>query len=52
MTKKTTFSNLSSDSAGKKRSIEAVRMARRKNTKKDYNKERAKKLKQWREWWI
>ena len=51
MTKKTTFSNLSSNSATKKRSLSALRNARKKDVKKDFNKERAETLKEWRKWW-
>ena len=51
MTKKTTFSNLSSNSARKKRSLSALRNARKKDVKKDFNKERAERLKEWRKWW-
>ena len=50
--KKVTLCNLSIDSARKKRSLAAVKKAVTKNRKVDYNKERAEKLKQWREWWI
>tara|TARA_R100000781_G_C4068898_1_gene123778 strand:- start:973 stop:1131 length:159 start_codon:yes stop_codon:yes gene_type:complete len=51
MTKKTTFSNLSSNSARKKRSLNALRISRKKDVKKDHNKERAERLKEWRKWW-
>ena len=51
MNKKATFSNLSSDSARKRRSLEALKRVVKKDVKKDHAKERAEKLKEWRKWW-
>jgi hypothetical protein len=51
MPKKHTFSNLSSDSARKKRSLSAIKRALKKDVKRNYNKERTERLKEWKKWW-
>ena len=50
MTKKVILSNLSSDTARKKRSLEAVKTAKLKGVKKDYYKDKKKKLDAWKGW--
>lgn len=50
MTKKVILSNLSTSTARKKRSLQAVKLAKSKDGKKDYNKERKKRLEAWKGW--